>query len=121
MLQRFFIKTVVLMVLLSIFLFGVHTTASAKSAADFYRGKVVRFLVPYGPGGGYDTYSRLIASAMEKYMGSTVVVINKPGAGGMVGTNHMYNGARRDGLTVGIAPEGIPLAQAMKAPGVHFV
>jgi len=120
MLKRFLVKTVVSAALVSIFFFGMYSTVTAESAADFYKGKVVRFLVPYSPGGGYDTYSRLIAAAMEKYMGSTVVVINKPGAGGMVGTNHVYNGARRDGLTVAIAPEGIPLAQAMKAPGVHF-
>ena len=34
--------------------------APAQSAAEFYKGKTVHFIVGYGPGGGYDTYARLL-------------------------------------------------------------
>lgn len=99
---------------------GSYSGAAAEDFAAFYRGKVIRFMVPFSPGGGYDTYSRLLASALEKRLDCTVVVINKPGAGGVVAINSLYQSAKNDGLTLAIAPEGIPLAQALGASGVRF-
>ncbi len=75
--------------------------AYAEDAAAFYKGKVIHWIVPYNPGGGYDEYSRAIAPYMEKYTGARVDIVNMPGAGGMKGANEIFN-SPADGLTVGI-------------------
>jgi tripartite-type tricarboxylate transporter receptor subunit TctC len=62
----------------------------------------IEFIVPRSPGGGYDTYARLMVPYLQKYTGAkTVVVKNIDGAGGLLGTNEMYR-APGDGLTIGI-------------------
>lgn len=70
-------------------------------ASAFYAGKRIQFIVPSAPGGGFDEYSRLLAPYLEKYTGTTVEVLDVPGAGGMLGVNELYN-SPRDGLTLGI-------------------
>lgn len=71
------------------------------TAADFYKGKKVRFIVPYTPGGGYDLIARSLAPYLEKYTGAQFIVENIPGAGGNVGAEYVFK-ARPDGLTIGI-------------------
>ncbi|MFQ5887378.1 MAG: Bug family tripartite tricarboxylate transporter substrate binding protein [Candidatus Hydrothermarchaeales archaeon] len=77
---------------------------SQVSAQDFPK-KNIRWVVPYKPGGGFDTYSRAISRTMKKYLpkGVNVIVMNKPGAGGQVATSLIYK-AKPDGYTVGILP-----------------
>ncbi|MBX2838355.1 MAG: hypothetical protein KTR35_15975 [Gammaproteobacteria bacterium] len=77
------------------------STAIAQSAADFYKDKSIKWIVPYKPGGGYDEYSRLLAPYMEKYSGARVDITNMPGAGGMKGANEIFK-SPADGLTIGI-------------------
>ncbi|NNE37751.1 MAG: hypothetical protein HKN08_05550, partial [Gammaproteobacteria bacterium] len=72
-----------------------------NAAAAFYDGKVIKWIIPYSPGGGYDEYVRLIAPFMEKYTGARVDVHNLPGAGGMRGVNELY-ASPNNGLNVGI-------------------
>lgn len=81
--------------------FGMAGAALAQDAAGFYKGKNIKWIVPYKPGGGYDEYSRLLAPFMEKYTGARVDIVNMPGAGGMKGANEIFN-SPPDGLTVGI-------------------
>lgn len=61
--------------------------ASATAATCDYKGKTIDFAVPYDPGGGYDQYARLIAPYLEKKLDATVVVLNEPGAGGLLSLN----------------------------------
>ena len=58
----------------------------AHGAAPFYEGKAIRIIVGTSPGGGYDTYTRVIARHFSKYIpGSpTIIVDNMPGAGGLL-------------------------------------
>jgi hypothetical protein len=60
--------------------------AQAQSAAEFYRGKTMRMLIGYGPGGGYDLYGRLVAEFLPRHLpgNPTVVPQNMPGAGSFV-------------------------------------
>jgi tripartite-type tricarboxylate transporter receptor subunit TctC len=74
---------------------------STSAAAAFYDGKVIRWIIPYSPGGGYDEYVRLIAPFMEKYSGARIDVLNLPGAGGMRGVNELYS-SPNNGLVIGI-------------------
>jgi tripartite-type tricarboxylate transporter receptor subunit TctC len=78
------------------------SVASASHAQEFYKGKIITFIVGYSPGGTYDQYSRLIARHIGKHMpgNPTAVVENMPGAGGIIAANHLYNRVKPDGLTV---------------------
>lgn len=80
------------------------STARAQGTATF-PGQNVTLIVPYAPGGGTDILSRLIATELQKQWKVTVVVENKPGAGGQIG-NAMVARAKPDGhtLLVGITP-----------------
>src|SRR5690606_40452254 len=75
--------------------------ASAQAADPYYKGKTIRFVVGFGAGGGYDTYSRMLAPHIAKETGATVIVENQPGAGGMVALNKLAV-APPDGLQVKI-------------------
>ena len=81
-------------------------TVSASQAQDaekaFYAGKTVRMIVGSGVGGGYDVFSRLIAPYLAKTLGTTVIVENVPGAGGLVALNKLYL-APPDGLQISLS------------------
>jgi len=94
--------------------------AMAESGADFYNGKTVNYIVATGPGGGFDTYGRLVAQYMQKYLpGSTFIVQNMPGAGHMLGANYIY-AAKPDGLTLGTFNTGLVYSQLAGVGGVRF-
>lgn len=94
----------------------------AHSAASFYEGKTIRIIVGTSPGGGYDTYTRLIARHFSKYIPGkpTIVVENMPGAGGLVSANHLFKVAKPDGLTIGHFVGGQFLQQLLGKPGIEF-
>src|SRR5712671_5541902 len=78
--------------------------ARAQSAEEFFRGrKDLNLITSSAPGGGYDSYSRLIAHHMAKYLpgNPTIVVQNMLGGGGIRAANHIYNAAPRDGTVFG--------------------
>ena len=94
--------------------------AHAQSGAAFFKDKTVNYIVATAPGGGYDTYGRLVAEYMQKYLpGSTFVVKNVPGAGHLVGTNSIY-ASRPDGLTIGTFNTGLIYNQLVGLEGVRF-
>ncbi|HEX2228781.1 MAG TPA: tripartite tricarboxylate transporter substrate-binding protein [Candidatus Binatia bacterium] len=94
----------------------------AHGATSFYEGKTIRIIVGTSPGGGYDTYTRLIARHFSKYIPGkpTVVVENMPGAGGLVSANHLFKVAKPDGLTIGHFVGGQFLQQLLGKPGIEF-
>ncbi len=59
--------------------------AAPASSADDYPSKPITLIVPFTPGGGTDIMARLIAKNLTESLGKSVVVENKPGAGGIVG------------------------------------
>jgi tripartite-type tricarboxylate transporter receptor subunit TctC len=115
--RRLFLKTA----LAGVLFVAAHPSALAQNPdAEFFRGKTVNYIVATGPGGGYDTYGRLLTRYMAKYMpGTTFVVRNIPGAGNIIGVNTIYR-ARPDGLTFGIFNTGLIYSQMLKLPGVQF-
>jgi tripartite-type tricarboxylate transporter receptor subunit TctC len=77
--------------------------AQADAVSDFYRGKTLRMIIGYGPGGGYDIYGRLVAEFLPRHLpGSpTMVAQNMPGAGSFVAARHLYEAAPKDGTVFG--------------------
>ena len=65
------------------------------SADDFYKGKTVTFVVGFSAGGGFDTYTRLIARHFGKHVpgNPTVIVENRTGAGSLIAANYIFNQA----------------------------
>ena len=94
--------------------------ALGQTGADFFKGKTVTYIVATSPGGGYDTYGRLIAEYMQRHLPeSTFVVKNIPGAGHMIGTNTIY-GSKPDGLTIGTFNTGLIYNQLIGQDAVRF-
>lgn len=92
----------------------------AQDAKAFYKGKSITFLVPFGPGGGYDLYARMLAPHYSKHLNATVVVKNQPGGGGITAVGTTY-AAPPDGATMVIVQgTGAALAQLMGREGVRF-
>jgi tripartite-type tricarboxylate transporter receptor subunit TctC len=83
---------------------AIASAARADAVADFYKGKQINVVVGYGPGGGYDVYTRLLLRHMPRYVpgNPTMVVQNMPGAGSLRAANFIGNAASRDGLTLGV-------------------
>lgn len=88
-------------ILLALLLFSLLPGCSPRDAdQEFFRGRTVTIIVPHGPG-GMDTYARLIAPYLQKYLpGSNVEVVNVVGEGSITGRNQVYEAAP-DGLTLG--------------------
>ena len=96
---------------------------AAYAATDnFFAGKTIRIMVAYSPGGGFDAYSRILARHLPKHIpgNPTVVVQNRPGAGGLITANFIYNKAKPDGLTIGHWVGGLILQQYLGNKGVRF-
>jgi tripartite-type tricarboxylate transporter receptor subunit TctC len=80
--------------------------AASAFGARAQNSKPVRFIVPYPPGGGTDTIARLLLPAMSALPGApTMVIENRPGAGGNVGTEVLAK-SPPDGLTLGFVTIG---------------
>jgi len=93
---------------------------ATAAEGDFLKGQTVHFLVGYSPGGGYDTYARMLAPHFEKLTGATVVVENKPGGGGTTALNQLFR-SKPDGLSMQMLNgESAVIAQLTKQPGVAY-
>src|ERR1700741_2153848 len=95
--------------------------AHAHAAAPFYEGKTIRVIVGFSAGGGFDTYSRLIARHLGRHIpgGPAVVVEKMPGAASLVPANHVYNVAKPDGLTIVNFHGNQVINQVIGNPGIE--
>jgi tripartite-type tricarboxylate transporter receptor subunit TctC len=85
--------------------------AAADPVADFYRGKQIRMIIAFGPGGGYDLYARLLAKHMSRFIpgNPTFIAQNMPGAGSMIGAQYMMHQAPHDGTAVAMLSKDSPM------------
>jgi tripartite-type tricarboxylate transporter receptor subunit TctC len=81
---------------------GGAALLGAPAFADTYPSKQIRWVIPFAPGGNYDVTSRLVAEPMGRDLGQTVLIDNKPGAGGVVGLENAAQ-APADGYTIVMA------------------
>ncbi len=89
-------------------------------ARDFFAGEQVNFVVSFGAGGGYDTIARAMAPYLERELGASVFVDNRPGAGGLVAANSLFVGDD-SGLEFGFfSGQGIAGAVVGEAEGISF-
>lgn len=100
----------------------VPASARADAISDFYKGKKVSLYIGNPPGGGYDTYGRLLARHLGKYIpgNPSIVVQNMPGAGSLRMANWLYNIAPKDGSALGAPGRGIAFNTLLKQPGSKF-
>ena len=77
-----------------------------------YPAKPIRFIVPYAPGGGTDIVSRLLGQELGDAFGQQVIIDNRPGAGGTLGTDHAAK-SPPDGYTMVLNGSSVALAPTL--------
>ncbi|MEO7254902.1 MAG: tripartite tricarboxylate transporter substrate binding protein [Casimicrobium sp.] len=80
---------------------GAALAPSVLFAQDKYPSKPITLIVPYGAGGSADSRSRQIGKLMSQMLGQPIIIDNKPGAGGNIGTEAIAK-AKPDGYTIGM-------------------
>jgi tripartite-type tricarboxylate transporter receptor subunit TctC len=113
--QRF--KLTVLTALLILF-----ASASAFPQAPFYQGKTITMIRGSAPGGVGEARTRAVATYLKKHIpgNPTILIEFMAGAGGQKAANHLYRGARTDGLVIGSAPSGMVSSAVLGEPGVQY-
>ena len=96
---------------------GLAAWTPAALAQDAYPNKTIRLIVPFAPGGVTDTSGRLIAEALGKRLGQQVIVDNKPGASGNIGTS-LAKAA--DGYTLVLGFDGTMVINPHVFPNTGF-
>jgi len=80
-----------------------------QAVAQDYPTRPITLIVPYPPGGGVDLIGRLVGQRLSAALGQQVVIENRGGAGGMIGTRDIAKAAP-DGYTLGVMLTGISLS-----------
>src|SRR5712671_3704523 len=83
---------------------------SSRAAGADWPARTVRVVVPFPPGGSTDTTARLVANRLQEVWGQTVVIENKPGAGGNI-ASEMVAHSDPDGYTIFIVGPGLATNQ----------
>jgi tripartite-type tricarboxylate transporter receptor subunit TctC len=101
---------------------GPGAPVAAQTPEQFYDGKTIELVIGYPPAGSNDTYARLLARHLGKYIpgNQSVVPKNMPGAGSFLALGHIANVAPRDGTVIGIGAPTAPLDEKLGTPGVRF-
>ena len=87
----------------------------SRAIAQPYPSKTIRIIVPYPAGGGTDTAARLIGQKMGASLGRSVIIDNRAGANGNIGTDALAKAAA-DGYTLGMATPGpVTIGKALYA------
>ena len=98
--------------------------ANGAWAADapFYKGKTIRIVVGYSPGGGFDTFSRLLGRYLSAHVpgNPSVIVVNMPGAGSIAAANRVYAMQPGNGLTIVAFNAGSLVEAVTGNPNIKF-
>ena len=108
--KKLLISSVILPLLL------IYSFAASAQQEPFYANQQIKVYNRSTPGGGYDLMSRVLARHLGKYLpGSrSVIVINMPGAGGLVAATFIYHRAKPDGLSSSLLDRTAPIEQLLR-------
>jgi tripartite-type tricarboxylate transporter receptor subunit TctC len=106
--------TMVLHIVARALFIGALAFAASQASAQNYPSRSITVVVPFPAGGSADTLARLIGAKLSESLGQAVVVENKPGAGGNLGTDAVAKAAP-DGYTLLLTPSSIAIAPALYA------
>ncbi len=117
--ERVFLLTLIFC--FSVILPGIAPEAGAQGD-QFYKGKTIRIMVGSTAGGFYDRWGRLFGKYMGKHIPGQpeIIVQNMTGAGSVIVTNHVYNVAKPDGLTLVMPLNGVYIDQFVGRKEVQF-
>jgi tripartite-type tricarboxylate transporter receptor subunit TctC len=104
---------------LRLFLFFLIPFIWQNSLAENWPDKPIKLVVPFGPGGTNDLLARIVAQALGDKLGQSVVVDNKPGAGGSIGTDYVIRSAP-DGYTLMIGATSTIAVNVSAYPNRNF-
>lgn len=90
--------------------YGLLTLLAGDGFGQAYPTKAVSMVVPFPPGGRTDLTARVVAQYLPKHLGQPVLVVNKPGAGGVLGAKEVA-AATPDGYTLGFFSTAVVTAQ----------
>src|SRR3546814_12754619 len=76
--------------------------------ADTYPDRPLKLVIPFSPGGSTDTFGRFVANGLSGELGQSIVVENKPGAGGNIGAD-MVAKSKADGYTLLLAQDSLSI------------
>jgi tripartite-type tricarboxylate transporter receptor subunit TctC len=110
-----------LLVRVLFFLPALILAQTSCRADDFYKGRTITFSTFATPGGSYDTYLRLLTQYIGKYIPGdpAMVVLNQPGAGGLVAANYAGKSAPQDGTFATLMGVGVIIQGALSAPNLR--
>lgn len=93
-----------------------------KAIADFYRGRTIRIVVGFPPGGPFDVIARVVARHIGKHVPGkpTIIVENRPGAGSLVAANVVYRTLPQDGTHIGMFFQNLVFQQLLGMEGIEF-
>jgi tripartite-type tricarboxylate transporter receptor subunit TctC len=100
---------------------GTQTEPEAEEEAVF-EGEEITIVVGFSPGGGYDTYARVLGEHIGKHIpgNPSVAIDNMPGAGSLVAANHLFNAAPDDGTSFGTFGRNVPQQDLLDHPEADF-
>lgn len=96
--------------------------AGAAHADEYYKGKTIRILIGFPPGGSYDLYAQLMTQQYGRKIAGNpnVVVEHRPGGGGRTATAYFFTKAPTDGTVIGMLPETLTQLQLMEPDKVRW-
>ncbi len=106
----------------SVLLSFVLPASAQETAGDFYRGKTMRIIVGFPPGGGFDLYAHVLAEHLPRFIPGApkIVVENMPGAATARAAAHVYKIAPQDGTVLGLFHHALLADQALASKPDEF-
>ena len=103
-------------------LLAILAMSGSADAADFYDGKTITLIVSSGTIGSYGDIAFALSRHMPRYIPGkpTIIVKGMTGAGNVLATNFLYNIAPKDGTTIGLINNAIPLHQVLDGRGAKY-